>query len=177
MALSKERKEALVAEYQDLAKRSRALILTSYSGLTVKDLQGLRNRIREEGGEFHIVKNTLMELAFKELDLPMPEGAADGTTAIGYAMEDIPPVAKAIVDLGREGRQLSVKGGVVEGLLYEAAQIEQLADLPPLPVVRAQLIGLIGTPATQVAAAVAGALRQVASVMQAYSQRESAETA
>lgn len=177
MAISKERKEALVAKYQDLAKRSKALILTSYSGLTVKDLQGLRKEIRQEGGEFHIVKNTLMDLAFKELKIPMPEGATDGTTAIGFAMEDIPPVAKAIVELGREGQQLALKGGVIDGVLYDGAQIEQLADLPPLPVLRAQLIGLIGTPASQVAATVAGAIRQVASVMQAYSQRESAETA
>lgn len=177
MAISKERKQALVAEYQDLARRSRGLILASYSGLTVKDLQGLRNRIREDGGEFHIVKNTLMDLAFQELGLPIPEGATQGTTAIGYAMEDIPPVAKAIVELGRAGRQLTVKAGVIDGALYDAAQVERLADLPPLPVVRAQLIGLIGTPASQIAGVLAGSLRQLLGVMQAYSQREGAGSA
>lgn len=177
MAISKERKQALVAEYQELASRSRGLILTSYSGLTVKSMQGLRHQIREEGGEFHIVKNTLMELAFQELGIPMPEGATQGTTAIGFAMEDIPSVAKAIVDLGREGQQLSIKGAVIDGTLYDAAQVERMADLPPLPVVRAQLLGLIGAPASQIAGLLAGSLRQVMGVLQAYSQREGAETA
>lgn len=177
MAISKERKQALVAEYRDLANRARGLILTSYSGLTVNDLQGLRNQIREYGGEFHIVKNTLMELAFKELGIRLPEGASQGTTAIGFAMEDIPPVAKAIVELGRRGQQLAIKGGVIEGTVYDASQVERLADLPPLSVVRAQLIGLIGTPAGRIAGSLAGSLRQVLGVMQAYSQRESAGTA
>lgn len=177
MAVSKERKQALVAQYEELAKRSKGLILTSYSGLTVKDLQSLRSQIREYGGEFHIVKNTLMELAFNKLGIPMPEGANLGTTAIGFAMEDVPPVAKAIVELRRAGQQIDLKGGLVNGNLYDAAQIERLADLPPMPVVRAQLLGLLNTPARQVAGTLAGALRQVMGVLQAYSQRESAEPA
>jgi large subunit ribosomal protein L10 len=109
VAISKARKQALVAQYQELAKRSNGLILTSYSGLTVRELESLRNQMREVGGEFHVVKNTLMELAFKELDLPLPEGAVDGTTAIGFATEEVAPIAKAIVDLSREGEALSLK--------------------------------------------------------------------
>lgn len=177
MAITKERKQALVAEYQDLAKRSKGLILTSYSGLTVKDLQALRNQIRDYGGEFHIVKNTLMDLAFKALDIPMPEAATTGTTAIGFAVDEIPAVAKAIVDLGREGRQIVIKGGVIDGTLFDAAQIERLADLPPMPVVQAQLIGVISAPARQAVGLLAASMRQVMGVLQAYSQREGAEAA
>jgi large subunit ribosomal protein L10 len=118
-----------------------------------------------------------MELAFNKLGLPMPEGASRGTTAIGFAMEDVPPVAKAIVELRRAGQRIDLKGGLVDGNLYDAAQMERLADLPPMPVVRAQLLGLLNTPARQVAGTLAGALRQVMGVLQAYSQRESAESA
>ena len=177
MAISKARKEALVKQYMELAKNSSGIILASFSGVTVKDLQELRGQIREVGGEFHIVKNSLMDLAFKELDLPLPEGATDGTTAIGFAMEEVPGVAKAIVGLSREAKTLQIKGGLIEGELIDQARILTLADLPPMPIVRGQLLGLITTPAGQVAGALAATLRQLAGVMHAYSKSEGVETA
>ncbi len=175
MAITKARKVALVNQYKELAEKSSGMILASFSGATVKDLEELRGQIREVGGEFHIVKNSLMELAFKELDLPLPEGATNGTTAIGFAAEEIPAVAKAIVDLGRETDTLQIKGGLIEGKLIDPARILRLADLPAMPVVRAQLLGLITAPAGQVAGVLAGALRQLAGVMHAYSESEGAE--
>lgn len=177
MAITKARKEALVNQYKELAEQSSGIILTSFSGVTVKDLEGLRGQIREVGGEFHIVKNSLMDIAFKELDLPLPEGATDGTTAIGFATEEVPAVAKAIVDLSREAETLQIKGGLIEGELVDQAGILRLADLPPMPVVRAQFLGLITTPAGQVAGVLAASLRQLAGVVHAYSRSEGAETA
>lgn len=177
MAITKERKKALVAQYQDLAKRATGMILTSYSGLTVKELEGLRNQIREVGGEFHIVKNSLLELAFKELDLPLPDGAMEGTTAIGFATEEVPPIAKAIVDLSRDGEVISLKGGIVDGKLVDQGRIVMLADLPPMPVVQSQLLSVMSSPASQIAGVLAGALRQMIGVMNAYAQTESAEAA
>ncbi len=177
MAITRARKEALVSQYKELAEKSSGIILTSFSGVTVKDLQGLRGQIREVGGEFHIVKNSLMDIAFKELKLPLPEGSTDGTTAIGFAPEEVPAVAKAIVDLSREGETLEIKGGLIDGELIDQAGIIRLADLPPMPVVQAQLLGLITTPAGQVAGALASALRGLAGVINAYSQSEGAEAA
>ena len=177
MAITKARKEALVQQYKDLAGNSSGMILASFSGVTVKDLQGLRGQIREVGGEFHIVKNSLMDIAFKELDLPLPEGATDGTTAIGFASEEVPAVAKAIVDLSREAETLQIKGGLIDGELIDQAGIQRLADLPPMPVVQAQFLGLITTPAGQVAGTLAAALRDLVGVMSAYSKSEGAEAA
>jgi large subunit ribosomal protein L10 len=177
LAITKAHKEALVNQYKELAENSSGIILASFSGVTVKDLQALRGQIREVGGEFHIVKNSLMDLAFKELDLPLPEGATDGTTAIGFAPEEVPAVAKAIVDLSREADVLQIKGGLIDGELIDQAGIMRLADLPPMPVVQAQLLGLITTPAGQVAGALAATLRQLAGVIHAYSTSEGAEAA
>ncbi|MFQ5943130.1 MAG: 50S ribosomal protein L10 [Anaerolineales bacterium] len=177
MAITKARKEALVNQYKELAENSSGIILASFSGVTVKDLEGLRGQIREVGGEFHIVKNTLMDLAFRDLDLPLPEGATDGTTAIGFAPEEVPAVAKAIVDLSRGERTVQIKGGLIDGELVDQAGIVRLADLPPMPIVRAQLLGLITTPAEQVAGVLSATIRQLAGVMHAYSQSEAAEAA
>ena len=177
MAITKARKQALVAQYQELAGRSKAMILTSYSGLSVKKLEGLRNQIRELGGEFHIVKNSLMGLAFKELKLPFPAALMHGTTAIGFAVEEVPAVTKLIVDLSRENPGMRVKAGLIEGSLYDEAQVIRFAELPPFPVVRAQLLGLLTTPASRAAGVLAAALRGLAGVIYAYSQSKSPEAA
>jgi large subunit ribosomal protein L10 len=140
LAITKERKQALVAEYRDRLERSKAVVLASFSGLSVKDMEEIRRKLREQGGELHVVKNRLVRLAFREAGLPVPEEALTGTTVMGYAPDDAPGLAKTIVDAAKASEFIRVKGGVIDGVLYGARQVEMLADLPPLPVLR-ELIG------------------------------------
>jgi large subunit ribosomal protein L10 len=168
LAITKERKKELVEEYRRLIEGSRGHVLTSYSGVTVTDLEELRRKLREVGGEFHIVKNSLMKLVLDEAGLAVPEGAFEGTTAVGFATDDIPAVAKAIVDLAKAGDLLKVKGAIVDGQVFSRAQVERLANLPPLPVVQAQLMGVLQAPGRRVASVVAGSVRQILNVVKAY---------
>jgi len=172
LAISKKRKLDLVSQYKSLAESNTAMIITNHSGLNVKQIESLRSQIRESGGEFHIVKNTLAALAFKEIDLDLPEDALDGPTSIGFASEDAVDVAKAIVGVSKDTEILSVKGAIIDGSLFNSRQVYQLAELPPLPVVRAQLLGLIQTPAGNIARALASSVRQVVNVLKAYSDSE-----
>ena len=66
MANTKEQKREIVAQYGEWLERSEAFVVTEYTGLTMKDMDVLRRMIREAGGEFHVVKNTLVKLALKE---------------------------------------------------------------------------------------------------------------
>lgn len=177
MAISRERKESLVETYRGLVEESRGLILTGYAGLSVNDTEELRAKIREVGGEFHIVKNSLMELAMQEAGVAAPEGSFEGTTAIGFADADIPSVAKAMVDLAKDAGVLQIKGGIVEGKVYGPSQIQHLAELPPLPVVQAQLLGLLQAPSRGVVNALADSMRRVLNVLNAYSESEGAAAA
>jgi large subunit ribosomal protein L10 len=177
MAISKEKKAQLVGEYQRLLERSQGLVLTSYSGLTMKELEGLRRRLREVGGEFHIVKNSLIDRAASQQGLKLPAEALRGTTAVGFAGEDVPQVIKAIVELSRETEALRLKAGVIQGELFSAAQVERLADLPPLPVLRAQLLGVLAAPGSRVVGALAGGVRQLMNVLKAHSESEAAPVA
>lgn len=152
------------------------MILTSYSGVTVKELEEVRRKVRELGGEFHVVKNTLFALVMNEAGIALPEETYVGTTAIGFAMEEIPGVAKAIVDLAREVETVSIKGGLLEQAIYDASQIEMLADLPPLPVVRSQLLSMLQAPASRVAMSLAGSVRQLLNVTKAYAESEGEST-
>lgn len=171
MAISKQRKQELVGEYVELLRRSQGVVLTTYAGLRVRQLEALRRKAREAGGELRVVKNRLARRAFAEAGLELPEAALTQTTLVGFALEDIPALARVLAEAGRELEFLRLKGGVVEGASYGARQMEMLADLPPLPVLRARLLGVIQAPAGRVAGTLAESLRQLARVVQAYSER------
>lgn len=170
MAITKDKKRELVAQYQDLASNSRGMILTSFSGLSVKETEGLRRQIREIGGQFHVVKNTLAKLAFEQAGLELPEGALDGTTAIGFTQENVADLAKAIMDVVSESEIMHIKGGLIDGLVYDAKQVLRLANLPSLPILQAQLLGLLQTPARLMAGALNGSVQQVVTVISAFAK-------
>jgi large subunit ribosomal protein L10 len=166
----------MVERYRDLVGKSQGIVLASYSGLPVKDLERLRRKVRELGGEFHVVKNRLTRLALKDAGLTLGDDALQGATAVGFAPDDPLAVAKVIVDFSKETDRVRVKAGVVHGVVYDAGQMVRLAALPPLPVLRAQLLGLLNTPATRLASLLATPARQLATVVKAYAEK-SAEAA
>ena len=174
MALTRERKEELVSEYKEILSQHKAIIFTHYQGLTVPQMEALRAQVRESGGNYQVVKNTLVQMAFEDAGLPQPEGSLDGPTAIGVTTEDLPGLAKAIVDLSKEVDVFRVKSAIIDGEIFEAAEVIRLAELPPLPVLRSQLLGLLQTPAQNIASVLAGSMRQVVNVLNAYSEQEAA---
>ena len=174
MAITKKRRAELVQEYSDLLKKSEAMIITSYFGVNVKGIETLRGKVREASGEFHVVKNTLTALALKQAGLPVPEAMLSGSSAVGFAFTDVPGVAKAITDFAKDSEFVKVKGAVMGSKVLDTRQVEALASLPPLPVMRAQLLGLINTPATRLTGTIASGVRQVINVVKAYADKEAA---
>ena len=174
MAITKQKKRDLVAAYTDWIQRSQAMILVTYVGLSVKELETLRREVRSAGGEFHVVKNTLARLAFREAGLEIEPEHFLGDTAIGFAFEDAPSVAKAIVEFAKDAEAVNVKAGYLDGRLVTAEAMEALAKVPPLPVLRGQLLGVLMAPANKLARLLAEPGRQVAAVLKAYSEKEPA---
>jgi len=170
LAISKERKSEVVAQYSKWISNSKALILAEYTGLTMKQMDDLRAKAREVGGEFHVVKNTLGTLAFKEAGLPVPQDFLAGSTAIGFALQDAQPMAKAMTDYARSADALKIKGGYLGTRAINAAEVVALAEMPPLPVMRARLMGTLLAPASQLARLLAEPARQVAAVIQAHAE-------
>ena len=172
LAITREQKEELVAQYTDIFNRNTALIFTENTGLSVKELEELRGRIREIGGEFYVIKNTLAKRAIDDAGIPQPEGSLDGQTAIGATNEDVTGLAKAIVDLDKGTKVFRVKGAVIDGEIFDSTRVKSLAALPPMPVIQAQLLSMLQAPASQIARALAGSVRQVVTVIKAYSENE-----
>jgi len=177
LAISKSRKEELVGQYKGLLEDNNGIVITSYSGITVKELEALRRNVRELGGQFHIVKNTLMELAFEEAGISLPTEVLEGTTAVGFTNEDLPGLAKAILDVAKESGAMNIKAGVVDDAIYDGVEMRRIAELPPMPIVQAQLLSMIQTPANRIATVVASSVRQIVNVTKAYADTGTSEAA
>lgn len=171
MAITRQKKEELVQQYVEQLKGSDAIIITGYRGLTVTQLQELRNKIREAEGAFTVVKNTLAERALAEVGLAVPDEMLTGPIGIGFCRQNVPGVAKTISDFAKANELLIIKGGLMSGRVIDEAAVKSLASLPSIDVLRAQLLGLINTPASQLAGVLAGGVRQLVNVFNAYAEK------
>jgi large subunit ribosomal protein L10 len=167
LALSKERKQDLVAQYEAWLKESNGLILAEYTGLNMPQMDSLRAQAREKGAEFHVVKNRLAQRVFEAAGIEMPDDLFTGSTAFGVAFEETPGIAKIIKDFGKDQPALKIKAGFMDGKLLSADEVNALAELPPLPVVRGQLLGTILAPASQLVRTIAEPGRSLAQVIKA----------
>ena len=174
MAISKERKEEVLAIYADWVKRSQAVILVEYSGAKMKDLDGIRAKIRESGGEFHVVKNTLVRRVFADNGMSFSQDTLEKSTAISFAFTDPALTAKALNEAMKGKDFIKVKGGFMSGQALNTAQVKALADMPPLPVVRAQLLGMLQAPASKLVRTIAEPARGLAAVVKAFSEKAAA---
>jgi len=173
LAITKERKEEVLTQYADWMKRSQAVILVEYTGVTMKALDGIRAKVRESGGEFHVVKNTLARRAFADMGMQFPSDYLVKSTAVSFAFNDPASTAKALTDATKGNEFVKVKGGFMSGQTLNAAQVKALADMPPLPVVRAQLLGVLQAPASKLARTIAEPARGLAAVIKAFSEKAS----
>jgi len=177
LAISKQRKEEVQSQYSDWLKRSEAVILVEYSGANMKSLDGIRAKVRESGGEFHVVKNTLARRVFAENGMELPQDYLVKSTAISFAFTDPASTAKALTDATKGNEFVKVKGGFMSGKALNAAQVKALSDMPPLPVMRATLLGVLQAPAGKLVRTIAEPARGLAAVVKAFSEKNGAPAA
>ncbi len=156
-------KERIVSELAAELGSAETLIVADYRGLTNKQLEALRDELLKHGARFRIVKNTLTrraaELAGADALLVMLEGP----TAIAFieSAGDPAAVAKARATTAKETNVLSLRGGILEGKALSGEEIAELATLPPMDVLRGQLVGAVVAPLTQLVALVSAPLHDL----------------
>jgi large subunit ribosomal protein L10 len=171
-----------VAELETIFRQSAAAILTEYRGLTVAEITHLRNKLRESGGEYHVVKNTLFKKALGGELTPDLENLLSGPTAVAFAREDAVATAKVVLDFIRETKKpdIIVKGGYMSGKVFSPDQVIALSKIPPKPVVLSQAVGAIQGPLSGFAGTMNGVLGEFVRTLQALSdkmQNEGAQAA
>jgi large subunit ribosomal protein L10 len=130
------------------------LLVADYRGLTMPQIDDLRSKLLEHGARFAVVKNTLTRRAAEAAGSDTLLALLEGPTAIAFLESDGDPVAvaKALVDAARETRVLALRGGMLEGRPVEPGEIESLAKLPPLDILRGQVLGAVTAPLTGIVA-------------------------
>lgn len=172
MAITKTRREELLAQYIDLLNQSQAVFLTEFSAMEVKRMEELRAEVRKADGRFYVTKNTLLRIALQETGRPVPEDLLKGQTSASFALGEAPALAKAISEFAKSEEKLTLKGGILNKDLLTSEQVEALAQLPSLDQLRAQIIGLISAPAQNITSAVANGVRQLINVLDAYAKKD-----
>ncbi len=167
--MQKEEKERVVAELTERLRASETLIVADYRGLTNSQIDDLRTTLLEHGARFSVVKNTLTRRAAEEANADALLALLEGPSAIAFLETggDAVAVAKALSDAARTTRVLAVRGGVLQGRAMTPGDVENLAKLPPLDVLRAQLVGALAGPMTTIVGLFTAPLRDLVGVIDA----------
>jgi large subunit ribosomal protein L10 len=143
--------------------------VADYRGLTMPQIDALRSRLIESGASFTVVKNTLTRRAAEAAGADALLTLLEGPSAIAFleADGDMVAAAKALADSAKESRVLEIRGGVLQGRTMSAAEVEALATLPPLDMLRGQVLGAIIAPITALAGLVNAPLQNLVGLIDA----------
>jgi large subunit ribosomal protein L10 len=146
--MHKDQKQRVVAELTDRLKSTDTLIVADYRGLTMPQIDELRSELLKHGARFQVVKNTLTRRAAEAAGAETVLALLEGPTAIAFLEGDADPVAvaKALSAAGRDTRVLAVRGGILEGRPITPEEVESLGKLPPVDVLRGQVLGAVTAP-------------------------------
>lgn len=171
MGMSRAQKEAEVQELNEMFANDEVVVVTHYSGLTVKQLSQLRSDLREQGARFKVTKNSLAKLALKGTRFEGLEDMFSGPTGVASSQD---PVAAAKVAYGfaKDNEKLVILGGALGEKIMDVSEIEQLAKLPSLDEIRSKLVGLLQAPATKLAVLMQTPARNMVGVTAAYGAKQ-----
>ena len=165
----KEQKAEQVELLTEKLRKAKVAVLTDYRGLTVKQMQDLRGKLRTGNVEYRVVKNTLARRAADAAGYKDLESELKGPVAIAFGYDDLSLPPRLINEFVRTTRlKLEVVGGVVEGRVFNRDQIKQLADLPSREVLLAQLLGTLQSPVAQLIGIMQTPVQQLIGVLNAY---------
>jgi large subunit ribosomal protein L10 len=143
-------KQFLVDEVAAQLAASNYLLLANFTGVTVANSTSVRDQLRVLGAEYHVVKNSILNIAAKQANLPDLAAHLTGHTALVTGGNNPTGVAKVLVTFFKDFSKLEVKAGVLDAKLLTKAEVEALSKLPSLDGIRAQLLSLLSTPASQI---------------------------
>lgn len=172
--MATEIKENLVEEIKDRFSASEAIIMIDYRGLSVKEMEALRGKMRESGSEIKIYKNSLTEIAIRELALPSMDEFLAGPTAFVFITDDAAAPAKALNAFAKEHAALELKGGFVSNQLVDAAGVKAIATLPSREELIAKLLGTMNNPIVGFARVLNGPVEAFARTVQAVADQQAA---
>src|SRR5438552_822277 len=169
MTMQKTDKERVIAELTERLRTADTLFVADYRGLTMPQIDALREKLIEHGARFTVVKNTLTRRAAEAAGTEALLALLDGPTAIAFieADGDMVAVAKALADSARTTKVLAIRGGILDGAPIGEEEVKNLATLPPLDVLRGQVLGAITAPLTTIVGLISAPVRDLLGLIDA----------
>ena len=146
-----ELKQPVVQEISEKIDGAQSLVLVDHRGLTVAQDTELRKQLRAEGISYKVYKNTMMHLAFKGTPYEELVQYLEGPSALAVSKDDATAPARVLVNFAKTADKLEIKGGVVEGTLYDAKALTEVAKIPSRNELLSKLLGSIQSPITNFA--------------------------
>lgn len=168
-------KQFLVEEVTRHLEKSEYVFLTDFNRLSVSETADLRGLLAKHDAEFHVVKNSILKVASNARNMPVDEGVLDGPTAIVVGGPNPSEVAKVLFKFFKDTEKVEVKTGVLGDKTLSKDEVEALSKLPSLDALRAQLLGLLGQPATSTVRVLIAGPQNFLNVLQAKVREEGGE--
>ena len=146
-----ELKQPIVQEISEQIKDAQSVVVVDYRGLTVAEDTQLRKQLREAGVAYKVYKNTLVNFAIKGTDFESLSDVLEGPNAFAISTTDATAPARVLGKFAKEADKLEIKGGVVEGIAYDAAGIANIATIPSREELLSKLLGSMQSPITNFA--------------------------
>lgn len=146
-----ELKKPVVEEISELLNGAATAVVVDYRGLTVAQDTELRKQLREAGVVYKVYKNTMINFAIKDTEFADLAQHLEGPTAIAVCKDDATAAARVLAKFAKTAEALEIKGGVVDGIYYDAVGIGQIASIPSREVLLSKLLGSMQSPVTNFA--------------------------
>ena len=146
MSKNLEIKKQVVSDIVKKFQDAQSVIIVNYSGLTVEQVTGLRAQFRAAGVEYVVLKNHCVRRAFDQLGLEGADDMLHGTNAFAFGYQDAVAPARVLKNFIKKAKKCEFKGGIVEGKVSTAAEVEAIADLPSREVLIARMLGSMMSP-------------------------------
>ena len=146
-----ELKKPVVEEISELLNGAATAVVVDYRGLTVAEDTELRKQLRDAGVVYKVYKNTMINFAIKDTEFADLAQHLEGPTAIAVCKDDATAAARVLAKFAKTAEALEIKGGVVDGVYYDAAGIGQIASIPSREVLLSKLLGSMQSPVTNFA--------------------------
>ena len=170
-------KAETIDELAQKLRDSKGAVILDYRGLNVAAITRLRRDLSDGDVEFHVAKNTLLRIAAERAQVEIAPDLLTGPTAVAFGWTDEVTPARLLTEFARRNRVVSVKGGIVGGRSVNAAQVGQIAELPPRDILLSQLLGAFQAPAARALAVMQAPARQVAGLAEALRVKREGEEA
>ena len=165
-------RESLVSRVRDGVGQSGCTFVISYSQVPASQINDFRKRLKAAGAEIYVSKNSIAQIALKDLNQSGLAEKITGQMAFVWSQADSVEVAKALVKFVKECENIKIRGGLLDGKILEKDEILQLSELPPRQVLLAMLLSTIQSPLTRLAGALNAKTRELLSILKQLSEKK-----